>query len=167
MGLTIGVESVPPVPLEYQVKAEFLYRFRNFVEWPEQAFTASPDTILIGVLGESEVREALESMVTGRENGKRRVALRRFEHPSEVTFCHILFIGRVEKMRVRDMLRDLQGSNTLTVGEDREFTRHGGIIRFIIIENRVGFEINIAAAEKADLHISSKLLRSSKVVGKR
>lgn len=166
LGLATGAESDPSIPLEYQVKAEFLYRFRNFVEWPEQAFAAFPDTIVIGVLGNSKIHEALEAVVTSRENGKRRVALRHFEHPAEVTFCHILFVGRVEKVRLKDVLRDLRGSSTLTVGEDREFTRQGGIVRFIIAGNRVGFEINIAAAEDADLDISSKLLRSSRVIGK-
>ena len=167
LGIVTGTGSELSIPLEYQVKAEFLYRFINFVEWPEGALPDTPDTIVIGVLGKSEIHEALEAVVESREPQKQAVTLRYFEHPAEVTVCHILFIGRVEKMRLKDILRGLRGWNTLTVGEDPEFARQGGIVRFIIIENRVGFEINIAAAEDADLGISSKLLRSSRIVGER
>src|SRR5690242_13839245 len=44
------VKSRPPD--EYQIKAEFIYNFAQFIEWPGSAF-ASPDApFVIGILGD-------------------------------------------------------------------------------------------------------------------
>ena len=61
----------------------------------------------------------------------------------------------------------LKDTNTLTVGETQNFMRRGGIINFIIVENRVRFEINLIAAERAGITISAKLLQLAKNVKKK
>jgi hypothetical protein len=59
----------------------------------------------------------------------------------------------------------VRGKSILTVGETEMFTRQGGIINFITVDNKVRYEINLDAARRADLDISSKLLRLAKIVG--
>jgi len=48
---------------------------------------------------------------------------------------------------------------TLTVGETPDFLAQGGIINFILEGGKVRFQIDSKAAERADLRISSHLLR--------
>ena len=50
------------------------------------------------------------------------------------------------------------------MGETEGFLRLGGIISFALEENKVRFKINVAAAERNRLKISSKLLSVAKVV---
>jgi hypothetical protein len=52
----------------------------------------------------------------------------------------------------------------LTVGESDTETSEGVIIRFTIADNKVRFEINSAAASRARLHISAKLLSLAQAV---
>ncbi len=52
----------------------------------------------------------------------------------------------------------------MTVGDVKGFAQLGGIINFIIVKNKVRFEINMKAAEEAGLKISSKLLRLARIV---
>lgn len=52
----------------------------------------------------------------------------------------------------------------LTVGEDGVFTQCGGIINFVKEDNRVRFEVNVSAAERAGLKISSRLLALARIV---
>ena len=52
----------------------------------------------------------------------------------------------------------------MTVGNAPGFTRQGGIINFIMQDNRVRFEINPEAADRAGLRISSKLLQLATIV---
>ena len=54
-------------------------------------------------------------------------------------------------------------SPVLTVGEHVQFSRLGGVIAFIRDGNRVRFEINLDAADRAGLQVSSKLLRLAAV----
>ena len=47
----------------------------------------------------------------------------------------------------------------LTVGESPDFLTQGGAINFVVEGGRVRFEINQAAAERAQLRVSSRLLQ--------
>jgi len=153
------------IPLEYQVKAAVLYKFVRYVEWPQDVLPDTLDIITIGVLGESPVTVALRALVEGKEIGGYKVAIRHFRSLEDLDFCHMLFIGRSEKEHLKKVLGRLQGWSTLTVGDTEYFAAVGGMINLVIVENKVRFETNLEAAEKAKLKISSKLLRLGKIVG--
>ena len=46
----------------------------------------------------------------------------------------------------------------MTVGQTRGFVTKGVIINFVMVDNRIRFEINLNSGEEAGLKISSKLL---------
>jgi YfiR/HmsC-like len=77
----------------------------------------------------------------------------------------VLFVSKSEAGRLRQILAALQGTSILTVGETEAFARQGGMINFITVDKKVRYEINVAAAKRANLDISSKLLRLAKIVG--
>ena len=52
----------------------------------------------------------------------------------------------------------------LTVGEGAEFLRQGGMVAFVVENRRVRFDINLTAAAKSGLRISSKLLNVARSV---
>jgi len=54
--------------------------------------------------------------------------------------------------------------SVFTVADQEGFAKAGGIANFFRAENRIRFEINPRAAQKAGLKISSRLLRLAKVV---
>jgi hypothetical protein len=58
----------------------------------------------------------------------------------------------------------LNGSSALTVGESAGFTGLGGMINFTVEDNNVHFEVNVDAAERARLQISSKLLILARII---
>ena len=166
----VSADPDPSIPLEYRVKAAFLYRFVKFVEWPGEALPDTHNTITIGVLGEGDIYAALESLVEGKQAKGRKLVIQQFREPEDLEFCHVLFIGRSEKnseqeeSRLKEILKGLKGSSTLTVGEAEGFAQIGGMINFIIVESKVRFEINVGAAREANLKISSKLLRLARIV---
>jgi hypothetical protein len=75
----------------------------------------------------------------------------------------VLFIGRTESRRLGRILAALKGRNILTVGDMEGFSRDGGVIRFVVENNRIRFRINVDAADAAHLTISSKLLRLAQI----
>ncbi len=154
-------------PLEYQVKAAFLYQFSKFVEWPSQAFRTSQYTICIGVVDGGPMAGALQS-IEGKETKGRRVVVKQFKTPEELEFCHILYISPALAGRLAEILDRLEGTSTLTVSDISGFARRGGMINLITVDNKIQFEINVDAAERANLQISSHLLRLARIVsGKR
>ncbi|MDE2060093.1 MAG: YfiR family protein [candidate division NC10 bacterium] len=159
-GMPLAEPASPP-PLEYQVKAAFLYQFIKFVEWPPQALRNS--TIIIGVLGESPVSDALTA-IEGQEVKGRTVVVKRFKGLADLEFAHVLFLSPEAAGRLKEIWNRLAGSGTLVVSDVEGFARSGGTINFIRVENKIRFEINLEAAERAHLKISSQLLKLARIV---
>lgn len=148
---TLPALQLPEFPLEYQVKAAFLFNFLKFVDWP---LPADGRPWVIGVLGKDPFMESLEDMVRGKTVNGRSVIVRHFAHPGDVRDCHILFIPRAEFKRVGIVL--LPG--VLTVGEADGFLAAGGVINFVLVDQKVHFEASAQAAKAAGLHVSAQLL---------
>ena len=148
---------------EYQIKAAFLYNFAKFVEWPAAAFKDAQSTVTLCILGNDPFGDALDSLREKTIEG-RRLVIRRVSKIEEADRCHILFVSASEKESLSHILKVIRSWNVLTVGDTKGFAESGVMINLISIENKVGFEINLAAAEHASLKISSKLLKLGKII---
>jgi hypothetical protein len=148
---------------EYQVKALFLYNFLNFVDWPAgSSFNSSP-AINVCIVGDDPFADALDDIRNETVKGK-KLAIRMYRPFDEPEGCHLLFIPASEKSRAGQILRSVREENVLTVSDTFEEGRQGAIISFFIEQKKVRFAINIEAAKKAGLKISSKLLRLAKII---
>jgi YfiR/HmsC-like len=147
---------------EYEVKAAMLYNFARFVDWPPQFLPEPPAPLVLGVLGPDPFGPILESTLRGVTVNGRPIEVRRFATLAELKICHILFISADAKS-LPLVFETLEKSGVLTVGDTEKFARHGGVIGFTLNENKVHFEINLDAAERAGLKISSKLLKLATV----
>jgi len=152
------------VSLEYEVKAAFLYNFAKFVTWPEDAFAAGDAPFVFCIIGTDPFGESLEKVLAGRQAGGRKIVVRRGPDPESLGRCHIMFIGESEDTHVARHLRQASAQPVLTVGETQAFERAGGMIRLVVTEKRVRFEINAKAAEEARLKLSSQLLKLARRV---
>ena len=160
-----GQEMAPEVPREYQLKAVFLCRFAQFVQWPPDAF-ASPDSpVVIGVLGSDPFGSYLQKVVSDERVGNRRLAIQRFRGAPQARNCQLLFISNSQAEDLQGVLAALRGRSILTVGETADFAGRGGMIQFVTEQNHIRFRINLEAARAAHLQISSKLLELAEVVG--
>ncbi|HEY6555365.1 MAG TPA: YfiR family protein [Vicinamibacteria bacterium] len=169
-GATLALAALPsegsatrgPLP-EYSVKAAFLYRFLEFVEWP-RASPLPAGTVTIGVLGQDPFGEVLDRAILGKVAAGRSLTIRRFPTLESLSPCAVLFISSSETKHLPDILARLEGVAVLTVGEGDQFARRGGMIGFYFEDNRVRLEINRTAAERAGLRVSSKLLAVARLV---
>jgi len=149
---------------EYQLKAAFLFNFAQFVEWPADAFPNAESPFYIGVLGDNPFGTALEETVRGESIQGHKIMVLNSRHLQELEKCQIIFITRVERARIGEVLSKLKGRKTLTVGETPGFAQRGGMINFYVEGNKLRFEINPAAAHQEGLKISSQLLSLGRIV---
>jgi YfiR/HmsC-like len=145
---------------EYQVKAAFIFNFAKFVEWPGEAFNGGGG-IVVGVVGDDPFGGALDRLNGSTANG-RRLQIKRLRLGDNLRGCHILFISKSESRNLAKILDSLKGTSVLTIGEMSQFNQSGGMIRFVIQNQKVRFEINSGAASQARVRISSKLMALSK-----
>jgi len=160
---------------EYQIKAAFLYNFINFVDWPKEKVTDSNNLITIGIIGTDPFGKAFEPLKNKQAKGK-KVIIKRFISLKEseksdnqiqaIRKCHLLFVCRSEKQQLRKIINIVKDHSVLLVGDMNDFLESGGIVNFVIENQKVRFEINNNAAKQAKLNIRSKLLRlAKKVIG--
>lgn len=148
---------------EYQIKAAFVYNFAKFVEWPAASFKDTQTPLAICILGNDPLKGSLDNLKDKRIEG-RPVLVRKIttvEHSDE---CHMLFIPMAQKDNLLHILKAVQNRSILTVSDTKGFSNSGVMINLILIDNRIGFEINQATAGRASLRISSQLLKLAKIV---
>ena len=165
--LLLALPARAAVPMEYQIKAVFLFNLTQFVTWPAASFSSPEEPFVIGILGQDPFGKFLDETVKGEKVDGHPLVVRRFQEASEVTACRILFIGRSEGGRPGRALSALKGKGILTVGDTEAFSEGGGMMRFLTQDNKIRFRVNLAAVQCEDLAFSSKLLRLAEVVGKK
>jgi len=165
VALALPIAVSPPasliakeVPLEYQVKAVYLFNFAKFVEWPPDA---PPGPLAICVAGMNPFGDVLDETLRGETVNDRPLNWRVIPGPEPG--CHVIFVPHGAAAAA--YLQAARSTPTLTVGETPEFLSQGGIINFILEAGKVRFQINPNAAERAELRISSHLLRLARASG--
>ena len=150
-------------PLEYRVKAAFVYNFARFVTWPASRFPTPDAPVEICVLGSQGFSEVLEESVAGKTVGARALHVRRVEQARELVDCHVAYVMTDSSAQTERLLTQVAGHSVLTIYEASSAIA-GGVVRFYLEDRRVRFEINAAEAEREKLQVSSKLLAVAKVV---
>ncbi len=150
---------------EYTLKAAYVYRIAQFVDWPENGSGNGTGSASLGVciLGEDPFGSAIDYIVEKTSRG-RRFSLHRYARAEGLGACHVLFISASETARLEVILGGLEGRSVLTVSDADDFARCGGMVGLVNRKGRVGLEINRNAAEAAGLQISAKLLELSSIV---
>jgi hypothetical protein len=150
-------------PTEYQVKAAYLFNFGKFVKWPEQT-SSEHDTFSICVLGSDPFGKVLDVTVSGEQIDGRKARVRRLASAADANGCRILFVSRSEEGRLGSVLATLGRSPVLTVSDIDGFANRDGMIQFVMDRDRVRFQVNLAATQKAGLSLSSELLKVATAV---
>ncbi len=156
--------STIDIPTEYQLKAVFLFNFTQFVVWPDKSFDDKNAPFIIGILGENPYGSFLEETVRGESVNGHRILVRRYDQVQDIKACHILYINLKNQNELEQALARAKNQNILTVGDAFRFNQLGGIINFVMTNNKVRIRINLGAANNTDLSISSKLLRLATII---
>jgi hypothetical protein len=146
--------------LEYAVKANYLYKFTPFVEWPPAAFESSTSPFNLCVAGHDPFGVAMDKVIRDRRVADHPVMVIRLPVVAKGAACHLLFMGRSRVQTPQQMLAAVAGQPVLTVA-DQDLTAKGAMVQFVMVEGRVRFEIRSDAVQAGGLTLSSKLLALS------
>lgn len=148
---------------EYHVKAAFLFHFVQLVEWPAGSLGNERNPVTVCTIGEDPFHGDLDTTLAGQSVETRPFLVRHLKPAEEFQGCHVLFVGKRDAVRLARLLVELKDGPILTVGDCDGFVQQG-VIGFLLVDNKVRFEINLQAAERANLKISSRLLLLAKSV---
>lgn len=148
---------------ERAIKAAFVSKFIGYVEFSGHA---APAPLVIGVAGADDIARELTRIVGARSINGRPVSVRSLGAGDRLDAVHVLFVGLGASERADRLLRAAADAGILTITESADALRHGSVINFRIVDDRVRFEVSLGAAEKARLKLSSRLLSVAHYVDK-
>lgn len=146
--------------LESQVKAAYLYKFATYAEWPAGAFDDHESPFVIGVAGNDAVAGLLARFVAGRAVGGHPVEVRRIEPGRPLDGVHMLYASG-DRGLVRATLAQARGYPVLTVTDSDQGFGHGGMINFVVADNRLRFEVALRRVNTGRLRISARMLAAA------
>jgi hypothetical protein len=165
LALAASAQDRPAVrEAEQQVRAQFVYNFANFVEWPDDAFATATAPIKICLFGEVDFAPYLYSF-SGTRIGDRPLSVQKADEIEQIRAgCHILYVGQDERVRLPTFWQEIQYIYVLSIGDRQGFADKGGIINILRTRDRVQFDVNIENALLNGLFLDSDLLALARVI---
>lgn len=142
------------------VKAVFMYNFTHYIEWDS---TVASRHFVIGILGSSPIRKSLLEIAENNLALNRQIEIVTYNSPEEIGECQMLFIPEASKYPLSSILSNTD-NNTLTVSEHPGYASRGTNFNFIIVKNKIKFEVNLKALAQKNIKVSSQLLKLAKIV---
>jgi len=149
-------------PLEYAVKAAYIVKFPFYVEWPPSAFSGPNAPLALCVVGEDPFGRLLDEAAAGQEVQGHPLVVRRMKSLGGDSNCHVVYLGA--DVRADARVAAARSSSALVV---TDAPNNGGMINFVVRDNRVRFTVDDEAAAQSGLSISSKLLNVALAVKSR
>lgn len=146
-----------------ELTAAFLYNFAKFTEWPPEALPPA-SALALCVADSDRVARALHEAVAGRDIAGHPLIVRRMARHDPSEPCHLLYADDFDAERGRRLVEGLKGAPVLTVSDFAEFTDIGGAIYLFEDRGKMRFAVNVGAAQRARLRLSSRLLSLAKVI---
>lgn len=141
------------------LKSVFIYNFANMVEWPESERSGD---FVIGVLGNSEVSGELKKISAQKKVGTRTIKVENYASVAEIGECHILVLSEDKKADLANSVS--KAKKSLIVSEEAGSAKKGAGVSFILVDNKVRFELNKKNVEKSGLKVGTSLEKLAIIV---
>lgn len=146
---------------EYELKAAFIYRFIDYVEWNKNN---NLKTFEIAVLSESPITEMLIEIGRDKKAKNKNMDVREYYDLNDIDFCNILFVSKNYNSPIETVISKFGDKNVLIITEQSGYCAKGAQINFSVFGNKLKFEVNLNAAKRAGLKISSQLLEHAIII---
>ncbi|MCW7536639.1 YfiR family protein [Aquabacterium sp. A7-Y] len=151
-----GTACAQPVA-ESDMKAQIVFRVLLFVQWPRERLPAGQPLDLC-LFDEDATGTAL-SRLAGQQVQGHRLRVRKAA-PDQSGGCHIAYVGA----RTPAAVPVAHHPGVLFVGDRLGLVEQGVMLNLQVDSGRITFDIGLAAARRAGLEISAKLLRLARFV---
>lgn len=154
--LGMGAAVQAEVTDAFLLKSRFLTGFVGYVGFPDRDSEAPA---VLGVYGSEAFLKVLEQTCAHARSRGRKVVARSVEPGDSLENVSVLFISRDAAEDWLPLVEAARREHVLLVGDEQGFLNKGGMIEFRLRHSRLLFSIDVANAETAQLHLSSKLSR--------
>jgi hypothetical protein len=148
---------------ERAMKAAYLYNFALFAQWPNL-----PDSdFQLCVLGTTPLDAELVRLEGKRVQNGLPISIRWIAPGEPLAGCQVLYIDERNRRTLDTLLRQLATAPVLTITDAAGFADRGIMIEMRKQDQRIVFDVNLAAARRVRLDFSARLLKLASFVAGR
>jgi hypothetical protein len=163
IAFSLSVRSYAQSATAATLTSAFLYNFAKFTEWPADSL-APGQRLALCVLGDNAVATALDQTIKGHAIESHELTVELLKPDASARSCHLLYMSGVDEKRSIQVIESLKSATVLTASDAARFADLGGVAQLTLENGRMRFAINVSAAQRARLKLSSKLLSLARIV---
>ncbi|MBI2259334.1 MAG: YfiR family protein [Flavobacteriia bacterium] len=142
---------------EYNAKALFIYNFTKYIDWEN---VEQISEFKISVYKSSPILSPLKHISLNKKVFNKKLIVSEVRGFPEFPDFQILFIPEKTPLEACDFIKNnTHYKNILIISENNKHFKEISCINFLMEQNKIKFEVNLSQAEKANLKISSQLLK--------
>jgi len=145
---------------EANLKAVFIYNFISYVDWGDND---NEDEFVIGILGSSEIDNPIAEIARTNLAKNKTIVIRHFNKVEDISYCKILFIPKNASYNLKPVLEKID-KGVLTITDEPGLAKQGAAFNFVLVNDKLKFEVNLKAVYLAGLKVSSQLLKLATIV---
>ena len=150
--------AAAPDASEAEIKAAYLCKFGNYIEWAEGAASAAAGASFgIAIAGSEAETDVLQRVALGANVGGRPIRVRRLGAGDTLLDERIVYVTHSQAARAPELAPVATEHGALFVTEALDPGIHS-MVNFVIEDNKVRFDVDVAEAAAAHLKLSARLL---------
>jgi hypothetical protein len=148
---------------EYEIRAAMLLNLTRFIVWPASKFDAAHPQFLLCIVGSDPIMLDVDRTFQNQNVAGKPVQVRHLSSLDGASSCHVLYVSGSQRKNVERVQDELMKNGVLTVSERANSNSPSQIIGLPALDERVRIEVNLGAAQRTGLTISSRLLHLATV----
>ena len=114
----------------------FIYNFTKYIKWPE---SYNAEKFVIGVIGNSEVLESLNSMVSAKKktSSGKVIEVRKYNTMADIGDCNILFVSENIAGEIEQIESSTSAKPILIITDTPGLATQGSIINFVESDGKI------------------------------
>lgn len=142
---------------EAKFYALFVTKFVDYIKWPD---AAPNQKVVIGVWGNSQVKEELTHFAAAKGN----IEVLQLSNLADAAKCNLLFLPK-ENAKEFEALKSSIGTNSvLLITENEGYAEKGAAISFYLEGSKLKFKLNKSTIESKKIKVSSALMAMGTVI---
>lgn len=152
----VGVKSQERTDVD-KYKALFTVNFARFIGWDD---VNREGDFVIGVLKDATIARKISQNTTGKKFGFQEIVVKEFKKVDDITDCQMLYIGSSYYLNKKNMALikpKISQTPTLIISEAKNGIVVGAMINFVVVDNKLRFEVDVENILNGGLQISNAL----------
>ncbi len=151
--LSMNLVSLHAQTTNHTAYSLFVTSFAKYASWPQE-----DGDFKITVLGKSKVYDELVKMTASKNVNGHAYKIEQTDDITQIGDARIIYISDNKSSNLDEILKATHGKPIMIVTEREGLAKKGAGLSFLVIDNKLRFDINNTELEKRNIKVSANLV---------